>query len=416
MATPGGQLFYCYRCDRNVRPAGGGELMCPNCGEGFLEEVESTAPDPPSAPFPFMEGAFPPPAADSPPLAFMRSLARSRAGGSPNTPPQASPVMEALSAIFQHMQTAQLQQVPEGGGRLRPGPTNPMVVLQGQIPNIPLGGNIEIFFDNGTGDGARRLPGNLGDYFWGPGLDQLIQQLAENDPNRYGAPPASKSAVEAMPTIIISEEQLGTDAAHCAVCKDAFELGSEARQMPCSHLYHSDCILPWLAQHNSCPVCRYEMPTDDPEYDQARARGSGSAGSAGASGGPGGFTFWGVPGQFNVGQFPGGGEGWTEAAGQQAPQSGVPPGGTNSYPPQGARAPGASRFSISLPWFRNGTAVSQSAANAQAGSSSQANSAETVSSGPAGEGVDTPGQTSRPLGADDDADRLMSEARHEDLD
>lgn len=401
MATPGGQLFFCYRCERNVRPPGGGELMCPNCGEGFLEEVESTAPDP--TPFTHIEGAFPPSAAD-----ILRGLARSRTGGPPNT---VSPVMEALSAIFQHMQTAQLRQSPEGDGRPRPGAPN--------LFNFPLGGNFEIFFDNGTGDGARRLPGNLGDYFWGPGLDQLIQQLAENDPNRYGAPPASKSAVEAMPTITISEEQLGTDAAHCAVCKDAFELGSEARQMPCSHLYHSDCILPWLAQHNSCPVCRYEMPTDDAEYDQARARGQGASGGAGAAGGPGGFTFWGVPGQFNVGQFPGGGEGWTEASGQQAPQSGVPPSGTNSYPPPGGRAPGGSRFSISLPWFRNpppGTAVSQSAANAQAGSSSQANSAETVSSGPAGEGVDTPGQTSRPLGPDDDGDRLMSEARHEDLD
>ncbi|MCO5547898.1 hypothetical protein L7F22_001351 [Adiantum nelumboides] len=401
MATSGGQLFYCYKCDRNVRPPGGSEIACPNCGEGFLEEVES-APDPPPAPmspFTFMEGT------DSPPLAFMRGLARSRVGTAPNT----SPIMEALSAFFQHMQTAQLQQNPDGSGRPRPGP-GPSVVLQSQIPNIPLGGNIEIFFDNGTGDGARRLPGNFGDYFWGPGLDQLIQQLAENDPNRYGAPPASKSAVEAMPTITISEQQLGTDAAHCAVCKDAFELGSEARQMPCSHLYHSDCILPWLAQHNSCPVCRYEMPTDDPEYDQARARGSASAGSAGA-GGPGGFTFWGVPGQFNTGQFPGGAEGWTETGGQQAPQSGAPPSGTT----QGTRAPGGSRFSI-LPWFRNGTAVSQSAANAQAGSSSQANSAETVSSGPAGEGVDTPGQTSRRLGADDDGDRVMTEARQEDLD
>jgi hypothetical protein len=39
----------------------------------------------------------------------------------------------------------------------------------------------------------------LGDYFLGPSLDALVQQLAENDAARHGTPPAKKEAVEAMP-------------------------------------------------------------------------------------------------------------------------------------------------------------------------------------------------------------------------
>lgn len=101
----------------------------------------------------------------------------------------------------------------------------------------------------------------------GPGFEQLIQQLAENDPNRYGTPPAAKSAVEALPSINVDEALLKSDLAQCAVCMDDFEMGIVVKQMPCKHVYHQDCILPWLELHNSCPVCRYELPTDDPDYE-----------------------------------------------------------------------------------------------------------------------------------------------------
>jgi hypothetical protein len=74
-------------------------------------------------------------------------------------------------------------------------------------------------------------------------------------------------------------------------------------------------------------------------------------------------------------------------------------------PPRGGGGP---RFHINnLPWFRTAMAASQSAAYAQAGSTSasQANSTETVSSRPAGDGSsDTPGQTSRPRASPDDDD------------
>ncbi|OMO57818.1 Zinc finger, RING-type [Corchorus olitorius] len=110
------------------------------------------------------------------------------------------------------------------------------------------------------------MMGSLGDYFIGPGLDLLLQHLAENDPNRYGTPPAQKDAIEALPTVKI-EENL-----QCSVCLDDFEVGTEAKEMPCKHKFHNGCILPWLELHSSCPVCRYQLPADESKLESERSR------------------------------------------------------------------------------------------------------------------------------------------------
>lgn len=104
----------------------------------------------------------------------------------------------------------------------------------------------------------------------GRGFEQLLDHLAEADSSRRGAPPASASFVKNLPRIIVREEHEEHDGLSCAICKDVLTIGTEVNQLPCLHLYHPCCILPWLSARNSCPLCRFELPTDDRDYEEGK--------------------------------------------------------------------------------------------------------------------------------------------------
>ncbi|XP_050210870.1 E3 ubiquitin-protein ligase RING1-like [Mercurialis annua] len=100
-------------------------------------------------------------------------------------------------------------------------------------------------------------------------VDEFVPNMADIDRTPAGPPPASSSAIEALPVVKINEEHLMKET-HCPVCKDEFEVDVEVKELPCKHLYHCDCIVPWLNLHNTCPVCRFVLRDDaQPEnYDQ----------------------------------------------------------------------------------------------------------------------------------------------------
>ncbi|EXB93459.1 E3 ubiquitin-protein ligase hrd-1 [Morus notabilis] len=46
----------------------------------------------------------------------------------------------------------------------------------------------------------------------------------------------------------------------CLVCFEDFMVGYEATRLPCSHIYHGNCIQKWFRKSKFCPLCRFEMP------------------------------------------------------------------------------------------------------------------------------------------------------------
>ncbi|XVF49877.1 hypothetical protein PTKIN_Ptkin04bG0051400 [Pterospermum kingtungense] len=115
------------------------------------------------------------------------------------------------------------------------------------------------------------------DYIHTAEYEMLFGQFTENENAFIGRPPAAKSVVENLPSVVVTQEDVVNNNALCAVCKDEINLGEKMKQLPCAHRYHGDCIIPWLGIRNTCPVCRHELPTDDADYERRRSLRAGAA-------------------------------------------------------------------------------------------------------------------------------------------
>mmetsp|Transcript_21787 Transcript_21787/g.35229 ORF Transcript_21787/g.35229 Transcript_21787/m.35229 type:complete len:219 (+) Transcript_21787:174-830(+) len=74
--------------------------------------------------------------------------------------------------------------------------------------------------------------------------------------------PASQKSINALPTNHIQPfERILSD--RCTVCQEKYEIGDKVTHLPCGHTFHRECIIQWLKQKNSCPLCRAKVDNED---------------------------------------------------------------------------------------------------------------------------------------------------------
>ncbi|KAI8867564.1 hypothetical protein GQ42DRAFT_115620, partial [Ramicandelaber brevisporus] len=50
----------------------------------------------------------------------------------------------------------------------------------------------------------------------------------------------------------------------CSICIEQFTPGGNVRQLSCKHVFHVNCIDPWLSTTSSlCPLCKADMRTSE---------------------------------------------------------------------------------------------------------------------------------------------------------
>ncbi|CEP10883.1 hypothetical protein [Parasitella parasitica] len=111
------------------------------------------------------------------------------------------------------------------------------------------------------------LVGNPNDYvFSQTALDNIITQLMEQTGGTSAPPPAPEQVIESLQKRELTEQEKDREA-DCAVCKDQFEPKEQVIQLPCEHIFHDECIKPWLKLNSTCPVCRHSVLPAQQEQD-----------------------------------------------------------------------------------------------------------------------------------------------------
>lgn len=264
--------FFCHKCSVEI-PRVLPDFTCPNCYSGFIEELEAP-PDLTDDSDTEMEDVAP------------VELLQQRLGEELND------FLLGVSGGNEDRRVLRGRDRDVSDSR-RPGRYGSIIprqrIMRNRVPRgrqmAPIENLIQDFLVNLTGVGWGTLGGarggnapvfflgNPGDYAWGrEGLDAIVTQLL-NQMDGTGPPPLAKDKIKEIPVVVITQDQVGKNL-QCSVCWEDFRLDEPVRKLPCEHVYHENCIIPWLELHGTCPICRKSLGDEGLEDHQPGTGGS----------------------------------------------------------------------------------------------------------------------------------------------
>ena len=102
-------------------------------------------------------------------------------------------------------------------------------------------------------------------------FNNLVNILMSMDMGSNSHPPASERAINNLKKIEVNENNINNyKNITCNICLDNFEIGNTLRILECNHEFHEECILTWLKSNNTCPICRHELESNDPNYERRK--------------------------------------------------------------------------------------------------------------------------------------------------
>ncbi|KAI2668132.1 RING finger protein 150 [Labeo rohita] len=90
---------------------------------------------------------------------------------------------------------------------------------------------------------------------------QRFRYANARDRNQRRLGDAAKKAISKLQvrTIRKGDKETESDFDNCAVCIEDYKPNDVVRILPCRHVFHKNCVDPWLQDHRTCPMCKMNI-------------------------------------------------------------------------------------------------------------------------------------------------------------
>ena len=117
----------------------------------------------------------------------------------------------------------------------------------------PSGGMRRIFIPMG---GMGNMGGGMGQNDLNELIERMLHYRRDN--------PTDAAIVSELPETKIDDiNKLDNDKKNCVICMEDFKNGDKITNLPCLHMFHTNCIQSWLKTQNTCPICKFKLTQDN---------------------------------------------------------------------------------------------------------------------------------------------------------
>ncbi len=90
------------------------------------------------------------------------------------------------------------------------------------------------------------------------GPDSMLENILAESLDNYEVfrgMAATDDELDRLQSRAMSEEDISQLGQGCIICNSGFVMGEIIMTLPCSHIFHADCLMMWLMINGVCPLC-----------------------------------------------------------------------------------------------------------------------------------------------------------------